>query len=452
MKTRFLFHKVIICLVGVLLIGTLVSCGDKEQTEKVARSSYEWNGWLFSGSTEQYNANLAVVAAKLCQDVYSKEGILSQLDAYGFDGCEGYNYSASDSLGRFVGTNCFVIGHDELNINGKETTLLCVIVRGTYASLTNPGEAIGDVFKGGIDIDPILQAPIWNHVYDFYKDLDFGIKEYVKTHPVVKRSDNLKLLITGHSLGGGAANVLGAAITKAANKLDIFKAEVSTNDIFVYTFGGVPSIAGIENKNIEDGYENIHNIYNYYDSFGPNGNWVVTATMPFCKFGHTEMYMEDALHDKEDGLSFHNHDMDNYIRAVEKEKEKRGSTLQLKCVQQDVSLQKSTTSAMTVAPTTQPPSTAATTNQSSSPSVPDGTYVCYSLGFIRNTFTFYGDHQIVMNALGISGSGTYVIEKGKIIITYTTNLSSGTSICRLEQSFRIEGDRLFIANEEFIKE
>ena len=115
------------------MVGTLVACGGEEvQTERVSRSPYEWNGWLFSGSTEQYNADLAVVAAKLCQDVYSKEGILAQLDAYGFDGCEGYNYSKSDSLGRFDGTNCFVIGHDVLTINGKETTVLCVIVRGTY--------------------------------------------------------------------------------------------------------------------------------------------------------------------------------------------------------------------------------------------------------------------------------------------------------------------------------
>lgn len=435
------------------MVGTLVACGGEEvQTERVSRSPYEWNGWLFSGSTEQYNADLAVVAAKLCQDVYSKEGILAQLDAYGFDGCEGYNYSKSDSLGRFDGTNCFVIGHDVLTINGKETTVLCVIVRGTYASLTNPGEAIGDVFKGGIDIDPILQAPIWNHVYDFYKDLVLAITEYLKTHPAVKRSEYLKLFITGHSLGGGAANVLGAVMTKKASELDEFQADISQNDIFVYTFGGVPSIAGIEDKNIEDGYENIHNIYNYFDSFGPNGNWIVTATMPNNKFGHTEIYMKDSLHDKEDGISFHNHDMDNYIRAVEQEKEKRGSTMQLKCVRQEESPTERNTSATPVAPVTQPPTTVPTSTRSFSPSVPDGTYVCYSFGFIRNAFTFYGDHQIIMNALGISGSGTYVIENGKIIITYTTNLSSGTSVCRWEQSFRMEGNRLFIANEEFIRE
>ena len=54
--------------------------------------------------------------------------------------------------------------------------------------------------------------------------------------------------------------------------------------------------------------------------------------------------------------------------------------------------------------------------------VPEGSYTCYEYGFIKNTFTFHGDHQITMNALGVEGKGTYEIKNDELVIHYTTNL------------------------------
>ena len=82
--------------------------------------------------------------------------------------------------------------------------------------------------------------------------------------------------------------------------------------------------------------------------------------------------------------------------------------------------------------------------------VPEGTYTCYSFGFIKNTFTFYGDHQVTMSALGVIGEGTYEIRNGEITIYYTTNLSS--TKWRWSEAFEIGDDCVFIGDDWFYKE
>ena len=74
----------------------------------------------------------------------------------------------------------------------------------------------------------------------------------------------------------------------------------------------------------------------------------------------------------------------------------------------------------------------------------DGTY--HSQGLISQSFTFDGD-QVTMSAFGINASGTYRIDGGQIIITYTL---FGQEYTR-EQTFSQSGNVINIGGTEFKK-
>ena len=80
-----------------------------------------------------------------------------------------------------------------------------------------------------------------------------------------------------------------------------------------------------------------------------------------------------------------------------------------------------------------------------------GTYVCYSFGVIKNSFTFYEGNRVSMNALGIEGEGTYEIRGDKMIIKYTTNIS-GNTVYELDADFARDGDTLYIDGGTFVKQ
>ena len=69
-------------------------------------------------------------------------------------------------------------------------------------------------------------------------------------------------------------------------------------------------------------------------------------------------------------------------------------------------------------------------------------------GLIKQSFTFKEDNKVEVSALGIDVEGEYLIEDGKIIITYSLmNLSYD-----LEMSFVKEGNSIFIEGKEYTKE
>ena len=69
-------------------------------------------------------------------------------------------------------------------------------------------------------------------------------------------------------------------------------------------------------------------------------------------------------------------------------------------------------------------------------------------GTIKQSFTFKDDNKVVVSAFGIDVEGEYLIEDGKITITYSLlNLSYD-----LEKSFEKKGNSIFIDGTEFVKE
>lgn len=69
-------------------------------------------------------------------------------------------------------------------------------------------------------------------------------------------------------------------------------------------------------------------------------------------------------------------------------------------------------------------------------------------GIIKQSFTFKEDNKVEVSAFGIDVEGKYLIEDGKITITYSLlNLSYDW-----EKSFEKKGSSIFIDGTEFIKE
>ena len=69
-------------------------------------------------------------------------------------------------------------------------------------------------------------------------------------------------------------------------------------------------------------------------------------------------------------------------------------------------------------------------------------------GLVKQSFTFKEDNKVEVSAFGIDLEGEYVIEDGKITITYSL-LGIKTD---WEKDFEKKGNSIFIDGTEFVKE
>lgn len=406
---------------------------EREPVLTMYETSVFWGPELFRNSSWVFNVDLALVCAQLSRDAYDYRTLLHQFRNMGVNGLQGYNYTAGEHI-DYTDENCFFIAHDRMKIDGKDTAVLLIVCRGTNQF----GEMVGDWAKGHVweKTNNVNGVKVYNNVYNYYKQVMTGLERYLKAHSDIYDAERIVLVVTGHSLGGAAANLVGADITYRIGEDYLFFNRLRQSDVYVYTYGAIKVTA--DDKRIGKGFENIHNVYNFYDSFGPYGNYsAFEASSFYYKFGHTELYSDERFHYEENNTpplpTWNNHDMENYIDALFFEKS-TGGLLRYACSIPE-----------TPAPTSAPaPSTAA------SPLVPEGTYVTYAYGFITNSFTFYGDHRVSMNALGMVGDGTYVISGGEIVITYKTNL--GDASYQWRASFRQDGSDIYIAGDRMVRQ
>lgn len=333
-----MIHKKVLLCVGLLTTCILCSCGNQNASvesdsgeiiaadadapsEGTAKDSiYAGNGsaWkptLFEYPATDYNNELALVAARMSEAAENESGndetLRGLLSSYGLFQCE---YSYFDGTDIWSAGGAFAVGQSILTINGADTTVLVITARGTK----NVREGVGDFFKGGEK--DFLGTKVWKNAYDFEEKIWNGIKDYIADYPDIASKENLKILITGHSLGGAAANMIGARFTDGVGSGEWWGGKVSKEDIYVYTFGAI-KVLTTEN-NSSEGYGNIHNIYNHYDSFGPNGNIGSLGVSSInAKFGHIEEYRnyhpEESIESNGNGRSTNNHNMAAYIEDLE---------------------------------------------------------------------------------------------------------------------------------------
>ncbi|MDE6420765.1 MAG: hypothetical protein K2K87_09590 [Lachnospiraceae bacterium] len=279
------------------------------QTETDHEDSNPWRAALFEEPSVRYNNELALVAAEMSGRAEDKtgEGITGLFENYGIEDYQPYRYGKSSA---------FAIGHDTLTIDGVDTTVLVIVARGTM-TLT---EGIGDLCKGWSweKTHDFLGHAVWDNVYDFEELIWEELEHYWGSYPELAYEENLKILVTGHSLGGAAADMIAARLTEDSAWGTGWFGGVDKMNIYAYTFGAIKVLT--TEDNVSDGYENIHNVYNYYDSYGPNGNQSLTnASSPNAKFGHTELlYFQRG----ETGIalwdSCNSHLIENYIEELEK--------------------------------------------------------------------------------------------------------------------------------------
>lgn len=275
----------------------------------------KWNFSLFQTKSTKYNNALARIAADMSEKTEDGEDAIRELyHSCGLYACEYKNFSFADWKSA-----AYAIGQDTIAINGVDTTILVITARGTK----NLAEGIGDLRKGG-EI-AFLGTQVWKNVYDFEEEIWNGLNDYIDKYPAIKSKQNLKILVNGHSLGGAAANLLGARFTHEVGGSDWWSDLVEKEDIYVYTFGAIKVLTEVhKNSNISEGYENIHNIYNYFDSYGPHGNQSWTnVSVPKAKFGHTEVYQSYRFKYDETPnipwLTCNSHQMSNYKAALEED-------------------------------------------------------------------------------------------------------------------------------------
>lgn len=164
----------------------------------------------------------------------------------------------------------FSIASRTMTINGVDSDVLVIVARGT----TSFAEIVKDANMSANK--EFYGYTAWDWDWEFEEDIFAGLADYYNDHPDLgKRS--LKILVTGHSLGGGAANLVAAKFNMEAGKNYLFCKNISKEDIYAFTFGALNSIS---NKMWNDapvnmpvkGFDNIVNIFNLYDTYGPYGD------------------------------------------------------------------------------------------------------------------------------------------------------------------------------------
>ena len=276
-----------------------------------------------------YNRNLAMLCAMLSHISENEQdrnirNYLTDAMEIGDEDIFTANYKDSEN-GDHDNYLAYTIATKEMVIDGEKTNVIFVIARGSVTK----GELIQDRFTTAL-FDITIGGKTYkayNLVWTFYDQIMKGLNGYVEAHSGLLEGP-FKIIVTGHSLGGAAANLVAAKLISEAST-------AKKQSIYAYTFGAIDSLdENTPGVPISSGYENIHSVYNDLDTFGPNGKLLITAAgnSSQARFGHvdrfTANYKVKSLWDKiqeplpenrRDTDDFAaNHVMPGYLYAVDR--------------------------------------------------------------------------------------------------------------------------------------
>ena len=257
---------------------------------------------LFERSAYEYDNELAKLGAMLNKAACNGEQEICRLfyqmkieDA----NIENYNYG---------GENAFSIAHLPMQLNEKETNLIFIVARGSQ----DPREYAGDRFMKANRT--FLNDKAYDYVADFQTKIWEAMKRYANGHEDLYEKPRV-FFITGYSLGGATANLTAAMANHPELGNSWIFQDTDPTRIFAYTYGAIDSVDA--KRPVASGYENIHNIYNYYDTFGPTGGLILTTNgkSGYGKFGHIDRFAYQFSR-SDNALNAANHDISNYLTAI----------------------------------------------------------------------------------------------------------------------------------------
>ena len=262
-----------------------------------AGASVEFRESMFEKSAYEYDNDLAILGAMLsCAVEKSEQDAIDLLQKMEVDGYDPQHFGKNEMF-------AFVIAHKKMQLDGKDTTVLFIIARGTVNSYEAFSDSVGKT-------DPFFNYTAYDYAKRFYLRINNGISNYMETFVPDLTDAPFKVFVTGHSLGGAGANLV-AANFKLYDWWSNYLNPVE--DVFAYTYGAIDSIK--VDGPITTGFQNIHNIYNFYDTFGPNGRRFFTASGNSGKgrFGHIDKFGYPYTTDP---FSFDNHLIENYLHSI----------------------------------------------------------------------------------------------------------------------------------------
>lgn len=262
---------------------------------------------LSIGSTSGINnENMAVLCAMLSDAAYTNAGLeLAKMYQQMFKGTD------ADTIFDYKGDAfCSGIALGEMNIDGQETNVLVITVRGTQNLMSN--EVWADISSSKTNLwGNETYSAISDFMYNVLADLD----TLLARHP--EFADNpYKIIVTGHSLGGAAANLIAALFTQNLNDYSNRSwsaIAASQSDIYCYTYGAIDALGTRGNVlPIAVGYENIHNIVNTYDNVIHSSDYIRNfETQGEGKYGHMDYFSQNNQ-----GNPSETHNMYRYLDAV----------------------------------------------------------------------------------------------------------------------------------------
>lgn len=217
-----------------------VYCNNSEETFDVSLEEC-----MAKTSASTYNPQLAHMLIAMCNSVHNVQDMENTFDSFGFEQTE---------VSHVVDSGDIILGYGlakkQLGSLGNEKTLVVITCRGTVNALewvSNVDAAANNKHQHSGFSD--AADALYKQVVDFVGTNDFS---------------NVQFVITGHSRGAAAANILAARLVDESQ---------SSNKIYAYTFA-CPDTAVITEGTAAQ-YPNIFNINNVNDpiSWIPGSIW-----------------------------------------------------------------------------------------------------------------------------------------------------------------------------------
>ncbi len=221
---------------------------------------------------------------------------------------------------RFAGDDelAFSLATREMVVNGEPCDLLIVNLKGTQGFYTAIKDATPRADKDFYGYEA------WDWIWEFEEDVFAGLEDFHTLHPELGDRP-MKILVTGHSLGGAGTNLVAAKLNNEANSDAWYAKNTDVDDVYAYTFGAIDAINAdtTEKTPVVNGYENIINVYNLLDTFGENGEGaygipIATArgNTIYGKFGVFFTFSNDMDGIVQEDSPWPTHEIIGYIQAV----------------------------------------------------------------------------------------------------------------------------------------